>query len=87
MGLASWTKRLDDRVVGAAEKDPAVRRRGERWARSVLVLSVLVLLLADYIGSRKTHLPLAVPWVIAGMLLGFLVLWIRTRERRRPDSE
>jgi hypothetical protein len=70
MGLADWARNLDDRVVGAAERDPKVRRRGEAIARTVLAVAVVAVVVASYVGGRHTHVSWAVPAVAVVVLAG-----------------
>lgn len=82
MGFTDWTRKLDDRVVGAAEQDPGVRRRGELVARSLLVLAVVAVVVAGYVGNGHGHLPL-VPLLLALLVLtSAVVRWGQSSKAR-----
>jgi len=84
VGLSTMLRRLDDRVIGRADRDRATRRRAGMWASGALLVIVLVVFAADYISSRHRGVPMAFPGVAAGVVLGGAVgrFWRRSRRDR-----
>lgn len=79
MGLL---RRLDDRVIGRAEHDPAARRRADAWANGLLLLIALgiavALLVADHGGATQS--PGA--WALIGLVAGGAAIRLaRSRNR------
>ena len=79
MGLL---RRLDDRVIGKAERDPAVRRRVDVWANGLLLLvGVAVALALSLSNSKSANISPAVYVLIGIVVVGALLRIARTRRR------
>jgi hypothetical protein len=82
MSFTGWARKLDDRVVGAAERDPEVRRRGDVVARTLLVLAVVAVVVAEYIAGHG-HLPLVPVSIAFFVVASAVVSWSQSSKARR----
>lgn len=76
-----FLQRLDDRVIGQAERDPASRRRASAWANWLLLLIGVAAAIALYLSDHKN---VDSPWMyvlIGIVLVRALVRLSRSRGR------
>ena len=75
-----FLRRLDDRLIGKAERDPAARRRADTWANGLLLLIgtavAIAFLLSD---SHNTYMGPAVYTLIGALVVRALLRITRTR--------
>jgi hypothetical protein len=73
-------RRLDDQVIGKAERDPAARRRADVWANGLLLLIGAGLAIALYLSDNRSAERSPVVYVLIGIVAGGALLRIaRTR--------
>lgn len=77
-----FLRRLDDRLIGRAERDPAARRKVDSWANGLLLLIGGGVAIAVYFSDRRTSLGSPTVYVLIGLILGGALLRI-TRSRSR----
>jgi peptidoglycan/LPS O-acetylase OafA/YrhL len=77
-----FLRRLDDRVIGAAERDPAARRRADAWANALLILIGVGIATAVYFSDHKSGSRSPAVYVLVGVVVAGAVVRI-TRSRGR----
>ena len=82
LAAVGFLRRLDDRVIGQAERDPAARRKVDAWANALLLLIAGGVALAVYFSDRGTSLGSPTVYVLIGLIVGGALLRI-TRSRGR----
>jgi hypothetical protein len=71
-----FLRRLDDRVIGQAERDPATRRSVDAWANALLLLIGGGVAIAVYFSERKAGLGSPAVYVLIGVIVGGALLRI-----------
>jgi hypothetical protein len=75
-------RRLDDRVIGQAERDPASRRRADAWAGTMLILIGAGVAVALYFSDMKSGFRSTALYVLIGVVVGGALLRLaRSRGR------
>ena len=81
-GPMGFLRRLDDRVVGRAERDPASRRRVDAWANALLLLIGIGLAVALYLSDHHSAVRSPGTYVLLGIVvIGAIFRIVRSRGR------
>ena len=78
----SLLRRLDDRVIGKAERDLAARRRADAWANGLLLLVGAAIAIALYLSSSKSVGRSPTVYALIGIVVGGALLRIAHSRRR-----
>ena len=77
-----FLRRLDDRVIGQAERDPTARRRVDAWANVLLLLVGGAVAIALYLSDHSTGVRSPGAYVlIVAVMVGAVVRIVRSRNR------
>ena len=75
-------RRLDDRVIGRAERDPAARRRADAWANGILLLIAVGIAVACLVADHGSAARSPGMWVLIGFVAaGAVARLVRSRSR------
>ena len=81
-GRVGFLRRLDDRVIGRAERDPVTRRRADAWANGLLILIGAAIAIPLLISDRNNGVSSAGVFVLIGVVVaGGVVRIARSRGR------
>ena len=77
-----YLRRLDDRVIGQAERDPAAHRRVDAWATALLLLIGGAIAIAFYLSDHGSWVRYPGMYVLIGVVVvGALLRFRRSRRR------